>query len=112
MKLKKSSKITRRELIWTTWTSLVENWDPKMFVVCVNLIFIRDSQAFRQLSHRFHGKGAGKAKNEKKLRKIAEEMQVQKMISTDTPLGTSEALQQRQKEAGKAFVVIGVGNRK
>ena len=31
------------------------------------------SQAFRQLSHRFHGKGSGKMKTERRMKKLDEE---------------------------------------
>ena len=30
-------------------------------------------QAFRQLSHRFHGKGSGKMKTERRMKKLEEE---------------------------------------
>lgn len=31
------------------------------------------TQAFRQLSHRFHGKGSGKMKTERRMKKLDEE---------------------------------------
>jgi hypothetical protein len=34
---------------------------------------LNPKEAFRQLSHRFHGKGSGKKKTEKRLKKVEEE---------------------------------------
>lgn len=36
--------------------------------------FLNAKEAFRQLSHRFHGKGSGKKKTEKRQKKVEEEM--------------------------------------
>jgi len=68
-------------------------------------------QAFKQLSHYFHGKRSGKNKTEKKLKKLEEELLLQKASSTDTPLGTLQAMQERQKATGSAFVVLSQGNK-
>uniref|UniRef100_A0A182NT84 U4/U6.U5 tri-snRNP-associated protein 1 n=1 Tax=Anopheles dirus TaxID=7168 RepID=A0A182NT84_9DIPT len=51
-------------------------------------------EAFRYLSHKFHGKGPGKNKLMKK------------MSSTDTPLGTLNMLQAKQKETQSPFIVL------
>nr|XP_019547252.2 U4/U6.U5 tri-snRNP-associated protein 1 isoform X1 [Aedes albopictus] len=63
-------------------------------------------EAFRYLSHKFHGKGPGKNKVEKRLKKNEQEGLMKKMSSTDTPLGTLNMLQQKQKETQSAFVVL------
>jgi hypothetical protein len=42
-------------------------------------------EAFKQLSHVFHGKGSGKTKKEKRLRRIAEELKAEKNVF-DTPI--------------------------
>ncbi|CAG8500422.1 9989_t:CDS:2 [Paraglomus occultum] len=68
-------------------------------------------EAFRQLSHKFHGKSSGKAKTEKRLKKLEEERKLKAMSSIDTPLNTATALQERQKASGSAHVVLSVGNR-
>jgi len=34
---------------------------------------MNQKEAFRQLSHRFHGKGSGKKKTEKRQKKVEEE---------------------------------------
>lgn len=63
-------------------------------------------EAFRYLSHKFHGKGPGKNKVEKRMKKNEQEGLMKQMSSTDTPLGTLQMLQQKQKETQSAFVVL------
>jgi len=71
---------------------------------------ISAKEAFRILSHKFHGKGSGKNKVDKKRRKVDQEKLLQHMNSTDTPLNTLQLLQQRQKDTHSAFVVL-TGNK-
>lgn len=68
-------------------------------------------EAWKALSHKFHGKGSGKMKTEKRLKKIAEEKKKEAMASGDTPLSMNKAFQQRQEKAGQAHFVLSVGNR-
>ncbi|CEL55899.1 U4/U6,U5 tri-snRNP-associated protein snu66 OS=Schizosaccharomyces pombe (strain 972 / ATCC 24843) GN=snu66 PE=1 SV=1 [Rhizoctonia solani AG-1 IB] len=68
-------------------------------------------EAWKALSHRFHGKGSGRAKMEKRMKKIAEEKKRQAMIAGDTPLSMNKAFQTRQEKAGQAHMVLSVGNR-
>ena len=68
-------------------------------------------EAWKALSHKFHGKGSGKAKTEKRLKKIAEERKKEAMASGDTPLSMNQAFQIRQEKAGQAHFVLSVGNR-
>ncbi|QRV75487.1 U4/U6,U5 tri-snRNP-associated protein snu66 [Ceratobasidium sp. AG-Ba] len=68
-------------------------------------------EAWKALSHRFHGKGSGRAKLEKRMKKIAEEKKREAMISGDTPLSMNKAFQTRQEKAGQAHMVLSVGNR-
>lgn len=68
-------------------------------------------EAWKALSHKFHGKGSGRAKTEKRLKKIAEEKKKAAMASGDTPLSMNAAFQQRQQKAGQAHFVLSVGNR-
>ncbi|XP_069695557.1 U4/U6.U5 tri-snRNP-associated protein 1 isoform X5 [Periplaneta americana] len=63
-------------------------------------------EAFRYLSHKFHGKGPGKNKVEKRMKKNEQEGLMKQMSSTDTPLGTLSLLQQKQKETQSPFVVL------
>ncbi|KAI0322600.1 SART-1-domain-containing protein [Amylostereum chailletii] len=68
-------------------------------------------EAWKALSHKFHGKGSGKMKTEKKLKKIAEEKKKEAMASGDTPLSMNRAFQMRQEKTGQAHFVLSVGNR-
>jgi U4/U6.U5 tri-snRNP-associated protein 1 len=68
-------------------------------------------EAWKALSHKFHGKGSGKMKLEKRLKKIAEEKKREAMVSGDTPLGMNKAFQQLQEKSGQAHFVLSVGNR-
>ncbi|GBP62117.1 hypothetical protein EVAR_46086_1 [Eumeta japonica] len=63
-------------------------------------------EAFRYLSHKFHGKGPGKNKQEKRLKKAMQEGLMKKMSSTDTPLGTLAMLQEKQRETHSPYVVL------
>ena len=68
-------------------------------------------EAWKALSHKFHGKMPGKMKTEKRLKKIEEEKKQAAMASGDTPLSMSKAFQQRQEKTGQAHFVLSVGNR-
>lgn len=68
-------------------------------------------EAWKALSHKFHGKGSGRMKTEKKLKRIAEEKKQEAMASGDTPLSMQQAFQIRQEKAGQAHFVLSVGNR-
>ncbi|XP_035703154.1 U4/U6.U5 tri-snRNP-associated protein 1 isoform X2 [Folsomia candida] len=67
---------------------------------------ISAKEAFRLLSHKFHGKGSGKNKIDKKRKKNEQEKLMQHMNSTDTPLRTVELLQQKQKETHSAYLIL------
>ena len=68
-------------------------------------------EAWKALSHKFHGKGSGKMKTEKRLQRIKEEKKKEAMVSGDTPLSMNKAFQIRQEKAGQAHFVLSVGNR-
>ncbi|KAK0177484.1 hypothetical protein PV328_001534 [Microctonus aethiopoides] len=63
-------------------------------------------EAFRYLSHKFHGKGPGKNKVEKRMKKVEQEVLMKRMSSTDTPLGTLNLLQAKQKETQSPYIVL------
>jgi len=63
-------------------------------------------EAFRKLSHRFHGKKPGKRKQEKRNRKREEESYRKNRNGVDTPLGTLEKLKQATEYSGKPFIVL------
>jgi len=83
----------------------------------VNLEYLDDGgramnrkEAFRHLSHKFHGKGSGKIKTEKRQRKIAEEKVMERMSSVDTPLQTLHKQQERLKDLATPYLVL-TGNK-
>ncbi|XP_037077289.1 U4/U6.U5 tri-snRNP-associated protein 1-like [Pollicipes pollicipes] len=67
---------------------------------------LSSKEAFRYLSHKFHGKGSGKMKTEKREKKIQESLLMAQMNSTDTPLNTLARLQEKQKELQSPYVVL------
>ncbi|EDO37415.1 predicted protein [Nematostella vectensis] len=68
-------------------------------------------EAFRYLSHKFHGKTPAKMKTEKRTKKILEEMAMQKMSSIDTPLNTAALLKEKQKEAQSPYLILSGGGK-
>ncbi|CAK8695653.1 U4/U6.U5 tri-snRNP-associated protein 1-like [Clavelina lepadiformis] len=71
---------------------------------------LSEKEAFRKLSHRFHGKGSGKLKTEKRMKKLTEEDTMKHMSSTDTPLNTVAMMKAKlQTEASPYIVLSGAG---
>ncbi|ODN95170.1 U4/U6.U5 tri-snRNP-associated protein 1 [Cryptococcus wingfieldii CBS 7118] len=68
-------------------------------------------EAWKSLSHKFHGKTSGRMKTEKRLKKIEEERKQLSMNSSDTPLGMTNAFNRRQQATGEAHMVLSVGNK-
>lgn len=66
-------------------------------------------EAFRKLSHRFHGKGSGKMKQEKRMKKFAEEDAMRHMNSTDTPLNTVAMMREKQRSQSTPYIVLSGG---
>lgn len=58
------------------------------------------------MSHRFHGKGPGKIKTEKRIKKHHESEAMNKMSSVDTPLNTVALMQEKQKKLQQPYVVL------
>lgn len=84
----------------------------------VNLVYhdefgreMTPKEAWKSLSHKFHGKTSGRMKTEKKLRKIEEEKKAQAMLAGDTPLGMADAFSRRAKKTGEAHMVLSAGNK-
>ncbi|ESN94957.1 hypothetical protein HELRODRAFT_102759 [Helobdella robusta] len=63
-------------------------------------------EAFRYLSHKFHGKGSGKKKLEKRMKKAEDDVLMRMMSSTDTPLNTLQLLQERQKVDKVPYIIL------
>ncbi|EEC09477.1 hypoxia-associated factor, putative, partial [Ixodes scapularis] len=69
-------------------------------------------EAFRYLSHKFHGKGSGKNKVDKRHKKLDQHAQkLKQMSSTDTPLSTLRLLQEKQKELQSPYILLSGGSK-
>ena len=92
---------------------LFKNYKPDVNIVYYDEFgrSLTPKEAWKALSHKFHGKGSGKMKTEKRLKKIAEEKKKEAMASGDTPLSMNKAFQIRQEKTGQAHFVLSVGNR-
>ena len=67
---------------------------------------LNEKEAFRDLSHKFHGKGSGKLKTFKRMKKIEEERKLKGMSSDDTPLHMVATMREKQKSLGAAHIVL------
>ena len=66
-------------------------------------------EAWKQLSHTFHGTAPGHRAQEKRLRRIAEEQRRERMLAGDTSAMT-QAFQARSERTGQAHMVLSVGH--
>lgn len=72
---------------------------------------MNQKEAFRLLSHKFHGKGSGKLKTEKRSKKLLDEKKLQMMSSIDTPLNTAALFKDKQKQSQSAYLVLSGGGK-
>jgi U4/U6.U5 tri-snRNP-associated protein 1 len=73
---------------------------------------LTQKEEYKRLSHKFHGKGPGLNKIDYQKKKLEEQARVERLNAADSFMGgTAEALKERQKSTGEAFVVLTVGNR-
>ncbi|CAN4114981.1 unnamed protein product [Withania somnifera] len=63
-------------------------------------------EAFRLLSHKFHGKGPGKMKQEKRLRQYQEELKIKQMKNSDTPSQSVERMRETQAQSRTPYIVL------
>lgn len=63
-------------------------------------------EAFRKLSHKFHGKGPGKMKQEKRQKQFQEELKLKQMNAGDTPLMAMEKIRDAQAKLAAPYLVI------
>ncbi|XP_015698022.1 SART-1 family protein DOT2 isoform X1 [Oryza brachyantha] len=68
-------------------------------------------EAFRDLSHKFHGKAPGKMKQERRQKKYRDELKTKRMISSDTPLMSAEKMREAQALSKTPYLVLS-GNAK
>jgi U4/U6.U5 tri-snRNP-associated protein 1 len=77
----------------------------------VFLLQMTPKEAFRDLSHKFHGKGPGKMKLEKRQKKYEDELKTKRMNSSDTPLMAAEKMREAQARSQTPYLVLS-GNAK
>ncbi|CAH1441974.1 unnamed protein product [Lactuca virosa] len=63
-------------------------------------------EAFRLISHKFHGKGPGKMKQEKRMRQYHEELKVKQMRNSDTPSLSVERMREAQSKMKTPYLVL------
>ncbi|KAI3696759.1 hypothetical protein L6452_29290 [Arctium lappa] len=63
-------------------------------------------EAFRLISHKFHGKGPGKMKQEKRMRQYHEELKVKQMKNSDTPSLSVERMREAQSKMKTPYLVL------
>ncbi|KAE8147437.1 SART-1 protein [Aspergillus avenaceus] len=70
---------------------------------------MNQKEAFKHLSHQFHGKGSGKMKTEKRLKKIEEEKKREAMSALDSSqhTGMNNAMGATARKKGQAGVRLG-----
>jgi len=85
-----------------------------MAIFILNYFFLPQmtpKEAFRDLSHKFHGKGPGKMKQEKRQKKYQDEMKTKRMKSSDTPLMAAEKMREAQARNQTPYLILS-GNAK
>lgn len=68
-------------------------------------------EAWKRLSHTFHGKQPGQKKQEQRIQRIMDERKREKMLAGDTPSGMTKAFTERAERSGQAHMVLGVGSK-
>ncbi|CAN6465454.1 unnamed protein product [Victoria cruziana] len=63
-------------------------------------------EAFRKLSHKFHGKCPGKMKQEKRMKQYEEELKLKQMKASDTPLLSMEKMRETQAKLNAPYIVL------
>jgi len=89
------------------------NYKPEVNIEYVDELGrpLNAKEAFRQLSHRFHGKGSGKKKLEKRSKKWDQAQLMKNASSTDTPLGTVNLFREKQRAEKSAYLVLSGANK-
>lgn len=72
---------------------------------------LTQKEAFRRLSHKFHGKSSGKLKTDKRNKKMKENMDAQRATYCDSSI-MSDMLKKKQKRDQEHFVILSGQNEK
>lgn len=105
----------RREFRGSRGSQLRTIKEPEDFKPEINLEYKDDSgrrldtkEAFKHMCYRFHGKGPGKNKIDKRLKKQELERKMKQALTTDMP--SSAALMiSKQKDSQSAYIVLNKG---
>ncbi|KAH7678895.1 U4/U6.U5 tri-snRNP-associated protein 1 [Dioscorea alata] len=63
-------------------------------------------EAFRMISHKFHGKGPGKMKQEKRMKNYQMDLQTKQMKASDTPSQAMERMREAQARLKTPYLVL------
>lgn len=66
-------------------------------------------EAYRYLCHKFHGKGPGKNKIDKRLRKQELDSKAKSALATDAPFSSTSLMISKQKELKTPYIVLSKG---
>lgn len=91
--------------------------EPEDYKPEINLEYTDDAgrkletpkEAFKYLCHKFHGKGSGKNKIDKRLRKQELESKMKEALSTDTQPVSASLMVTKQKELKTPYIVLSKG---
>ena len=90
--------------------------EKKSYIPEIKLEYVDDlgrelsqKEAFRRMSHIFHGKGSGKLKAERRLKKSEDELSMKKMNSFDTPLNTVAMATRKMESSGIPYLILSGG---
>lgn len=76
-------------------------------LICALLLYqMTPKESFRQLSHKFHGKGPGKMKQEKRMKQYQEELKLKQMKNADTPSLSVERMREAQAQLKTPYLVL------
>lgn len=75
-------------------------------IVLIVLQQLTPKEAFRLLSHKFHGKGPGKMKQEKRMKQYHEELKLKRMKNSDTPSLSAERMREAQAQMKTPYLVL------
>ena len=63
-------------------------------------------EAFRLISHKFHGKGPGKMNQEKRMKQYLEELKLKNMKNSYTPSDSVERMREAQMQLKTPYLVL------
>lgn len=74
--------------------------------IIIFFVQMTPKEAFRMISHKFHGKGPGKMKQEKRMKQYQEDLKTKQMKASDTPLLAMERMREAQAQLKSPYIVL------